>query len=486
MSYSGQRRTERADRPDRPDRPDRRRHTLLALSNATAPPREPVVETGDVTPAPAAGRRGMLAPTRGEHRALLAILAVAAALRVAWAIYAGRALPTTWLTSGDQFSYVHYGREMAAGRGYISYTTGTATSYYPIGYPALLAVVFWILGHTPLPDASVLAITLMHATFGTATVAFVFVIAQRCFGVRAGIVGAAVTALEPNLIYGVASFGVETTFVFFSMAALAILVDHDWSAGPPTARRMLAFGFVLGLSALVRPFSLPFLLGAAVLAVVARIHNPRVLAVGAACVVIPIAALATPWTIRNAVRFHAFVPFSTNLGDTLCMDRSMHANGQFRWAVEGCADPATPEVQRNEENTSKAIAFVREHPGKELELVGKRLVAMMEHDHSALEEVERNGAGPFLGRRMRHTLGLVADAFFFVLLAVAVVGAPLLATGWRARPERSAVLVAALVLFVIPLGLWGTPRFHVPLLPFLAIAAAGAIDAGVRRSSPPT
>jgi hypothetical protein len=36
-------------------------------------------------------------------------------------------------------------------------------------------------------------------------------------------------------------------------------VVHDWSE-PPSLRRLLAFGVVLGISALVRPFSLPFVL----------------------------------------------------------------------------------------------------------------------------------------------------------------------------------------------------------------------------------
>ncbi len=50
--------------------------------------------------------------------------------------------------SGDQYSYWYYGHEIAAGRGYISY----ATACYPIGFPAILAVVFWLSQHTFLPS----------------------------------------------------------------------------------------------------------------------------------------------------------------------------------------------------------------------------------------------------------------------------------------------------------------------------------------------
>ena len=58
--------------------------------------------------------------------------------------------------------------------------------------------------------------------------------------------------------------------------------------------------------------------------------------------------MMVPWTIRNAVRLDAFVPTSTNTGDTLCLDRFEGANGGFRWADhEGCADPELPEVELN-------------------------------------------------------------------------------------------------------------------------------------------
>jgi hypothetical protein len=50
----------------------------------------------------------------------------------------------------------------------------------------------------------------------------------------------------------------------------------------------------------------------------------------------------------------------------------------------------------------------------------------------------------------------------------------------------------ALVLFsmgaltAVPLLLWGNPRFHLPVSPFLAILAGGAVAAGIRllRRSP--
>ncbi len=39
-------------------------------------------------------------------------------------------------------------------------------------------------------------------------------------------------------------------------------------------------------------------------------------------------------------------------------------------------------------------------------------------------------------------------------------------------------------LTVIPLLLWGNPRFHLPITPFLALSTALALDAAWRRMRP--
>ena len=48
-------------------------------------------------------------------------------------------------------------------------------------------------------------------------------------------------------------------------------------------------------------------------------------------------------------------------------------------------------------------------------------------------------------------------------------------------PRRLFVLLVAGSLAIVPFYLYGLPRFHVPLLPFLAIGAAVTIDALRRR-----
>ena len=285
-------------------------------------------------------------------------------LRLTWLLYAKAAPPYTWQVPGDQYSYWYYGNEIAAGRGYVHYITHTPTAYYPIGYPGLLAALFFVAIHTHVPGDLMFWAGFMHVVFGAATVALVFFIGRRLFNPTVGLIAAALLAVFPNAIYEVTTLQLETAFIFFSTAALAIIVVHDWSHGLPSRNRLLAFGFVLGLSVLVRPFSVWFLVGLFLAALAANAGWRRAFTVTLVPALV-VVGMSIPWVIRNEIRMHAFILTSTNTGDTLCLDRNLTAHGGFRFADhDGCVDPNLPEVPRNAGNTRKAISFVIHHPAR--------------------------------------------------------------------------------------------------------------------------
>lgn len=416
-------------------------------------------------------RRGL---TRAEGRWLLALVVVGLVLRIAWLAFNHVEPPRHYLESGDQFSYWYYGNGIANGEGVIDYITGEPAAYYPIGYPAILGGLFWLAKLLPFDVDLMLVVGMFHVVIAAATVPLTFVVGRRLIGPRAGLVAAGVMALWPNQIYQVTSLQLEITFVFLVMAALAIIVDHDWSAGPPSWQRLGAFGAVLAVSALVRPFSLPVLLGLLVALLLTRVGWRR--AVGAVAIPVAVIVLAfVPWTVRNADAFGEFVPSSTNMGDTLCIDRNLDAQGGFRWSThDGCVDPDLPPVERNRGNTRKAIEFVIEHPDRELLQIVRRGKLMFAEDHDGVEAVETMGSGPIFSDGTRNLLETTADTYFFVVLGTAVLGLPYLFRR-TSRHERWLVLVPYAALLAIPLLLWGNPRFHLPLAPFLALSTAAFV-----------
>ena len=413
--------------------------------------------------------------------ALVVIVVVAFALRLGWVLAVRTGPPADFGVPGDQYSYYYYAREIADGRGYVSFVTGDPTAYYPIGFPAILAGLFWVVGTAPLPDDYMLAANVLYVVVATASVALAYVIGRSLFGRLGGLVGAAILAVFPNLVFQVASLQLETMFIFWCLAALAIVVTHDWSRGLPSTRRLLAFGIVLGVSVLIRPFSIWFIGALLVAALVARAGWARSLRAAAVPLAV-VVVMSVPWTVRNAIRMDAFVPTSTNTGDTLCLDRSMDATGGFRWADhDGCADPDLPEVERNRENTRMAIQFVIDHPTRELQQIARRAKLIFGSDNDGVLAVHGLGGGLLTADHTRAALEDAADATFDVVMVLAGAGLVLLlASTRRHRPETTLVLLSMAALIGVPLLLWGNPRFHLPVSPFLAILAGGAVAAGVR------
>lgn len=397
---------------------------------------------------------------------------VAALVRIGWALYAARSTPE-FLVSGDQYSYWVLGQEIGNGRGYRIPPFTAPTSYYPVGFPALLGLITWLQVNTPLPDSSIAATAALQIVMGVAAVMLVWVIAERCWGRRVATVAAFIMALWPNAVMSVATYSLETTFTTLVLAAVAVAVTHRFEDGSaPSTARLLAFGATLALAVLVRPFALPVLVGWVVAVWRSGVGGRAVVRSAVVPLLVVIAAMV-PWTVRNLAALDAFVPVSTNLGDTMCLDRTLDANGTFRFAIhEGCADPELPEVERNSANIAKALSFVVHHPAKEVSLWGMRLYRMMEHDRVALREVEENGAGAFLPSALRRGLGGLADTWFFAIGTLTLAAVLLVRRRMWATPPRLVVFLSGLGLLVIPIGLWGAPRFHVPLAPFMAVMAA--------------
>ena len=103
-----------------------------------------------------------------------------------------------------------------------------------------------------------------------------------------------------------------------------------------------------------------------------------------------------------------------------------------------------------------------------MSLLCRKAFHLLKHDHDALTVAESWGVDAFIRPRLRRTLERTADVFFFATLGLGVLG--LLWMAWRPRdPGHLLLLYASLALALAPLAFFGDPRFHVPVLPLLAI-----------------
>jgi 4-amino-4-deoxy-L-arabinose transferase-like glycosyltransferase len=434
---------------------------------------------------------------------LAAVLGVGAALRLGWVAFATR------VPEGrhDPARYLLHALDLSEGRGYEIPQDGTPTAYYPVGYPFALSLVFRGVGvfHAPehAPTRKLMAAawrdrlavhgdslvhlvwagTLFNAALGIASVALVFWIARRLAGTGAAALAAALTAAFPNLVFHTGVLMTETLFVFLLLASLALLLAAPWRDGEPRPLRLLTFGLGVGAAALVRPPVL-VLLPALPLALLAgrlgwrRATGATLLAgLGAALVV-------APWSVRNLLVMGAPIAISTNVGDNLCVGHYPGAPGHFviTPVCRGSRPYGKPvvnpqwEVERSAELRRKALRFAWQNRADEPALLLRKLYFTLWHDHNGLAASESHGKDPFLGDRLRRGLAVAADGYYYGVLALALPG--LL---WMVRrpwePRRILLVLAVLGLVGAPLPFFGNPRFHVPILPLLCIAAGLTISA---------
>jgi 4-amino-4-deoxy-L-arabinose transferase-like glycosyltransferase len=227
-----------------------------------------------IAPRAAPGDHGDGAPDSGRQRRwLLAILGLGLLLRLAWVVYASRDPAGL----NDPHTYLIASRTLADGDGYRFIIDGSPTAYFPIGYPAFVTLVTWLNDITPLSDVPK-TVGVLQALIGTASIWLVWRIAGRLFGARTALVAAAIMAVFPGLLLYSAPLLSETLFVAIELAAIAVVVERPWDAGTPSRRRLVAFGVLSALAALVRPQGLLLVVALAIGLAAARFGWRRSLA----------------------------------------------------------------------------------------------------------------------------------------------------------------------------------------------------------------
>jgi hypothetical protein len=197
-------------------------------------------------------------------------------------------------------------------------------------------------------------------------------------------------------------------------------------------------------------------------------------------------AVMIPWTVRNEVVMHAFLPIGTTTGDNLCIGNFPGAEGHFAFP-KFCFghDPKLRrpafETVRNSNLTHLALGWAENHPATELRLIIDRTRWEFASDHDGVAAVQSYGSDPFIPPDTATLLGNIGDTYFYVVLALAVMGIPLLHV--RREPRRLLLLLSIVAVVISVWPFFGDPRFHVPINVLMPIPAAVLLVAAARQAS---
>jgi 4-amino-4-deoxy-L-arabinose transferase-like glycosyltransferase len=391
------------------------------------------------------------------------VWAVAVGLLLLRALLLAASVSPDRALTGDEAQYDGPARSLLLGQGFSHH--GEPWVWKPPLWPLILAGIKSAFGHDH--RAAVFAQGLFDA--GTALLAWF--VARRIFAsARAAWLLFAVVALWPPFLR-------ESRFLqtepLYTLGVAAMLAEFVRFAEQRTPWRGFLLGVVIGLTSLVRPTG--FAAAVSLLAAWAMLDR-TVLRSWKALLPIALGAILvlTPWTVRNARVFHAFIPFSTGGGEVFAMGTSTTTDGRWHmtlWVKERREALAPEEARLGRPLTipeaDRALYRVglrrwQDDPGAQAWLWLKRLW--------------RTVALPV------RSDGLPLRAAFLAVLAalyaLAIAGARV---AWRRGDVTGrlgmAVLVAYFAHALLISGVAASSRYTEPVRTMLLLLAAGAVAA---------
>jgi 4-amino-4-deoxy-L-arabinose transferase-like glycosyltransferase len=411
------------------------------------------------------------------RRGLIAVFVVALLVRIAIVLATPHFVPQT--DSAD------YDREAVslADHGVFPNSllspSGGPTAFRPPVFPLVLAAVYEISG-TGSQSARWEAGRIAEAVLGALTVALVYLLALRLFGPAPALIAGAVSAVYPPFVLVGSSLMSESLFIPLVLGAvLTGLVGRD---SPHRYRCALLAGVLVGLAALTRSIGIAM---AVPVALLLWQRHPRW---SWRSVAVPLAMLAValgtlvPWTIRNAVVLHSFVPVSTENGFALAGTYNSVARARrdypalwappvVQLATVAKAHPRYNEAQVSNSLTSVGLRYAEAHPGYVAVVALWSAVRMLDLQGPGLERY----AATF--EAYPAWLATVSVYAFWIVGTVALAG-----TATRvARRAPPALWLAPALLFAVTILFSGGTRYRAPEDPFVVMLAALALGAAWRR-----
>lgn len=232
------------------------------------------------------------------RRALMALLLIALALRLAYALRLDHNSPYTDF-GGDAWWYLDTGYHLIGGE---------IDHVIPAGPGYLLFTGFWqrVFGQNQ-PEA-VAAIRAAQAILSTATIYFAYLLARRLSGDgRAGLLAAGIMTVSPVFVLEQGTIATETLYMALVTGGLALflpIVARVRAGEPVSAGTLVAAGAIFALATLTRAV---FLLYPVALAVFLAWIGRRRAVRQAAILLAVYAGVVLSYTAYNLVRFNEFV-----------------------------------------------------------------------------------------------------------------------------------------------------------------------------------
>lgn len=383
-------------------------------------------------------------------------------------------------------SYIHF--DLHSVKGYDP-VRGMPTSFRAPLYPAFLALVYLVSGTgfsrffaARLAQAVLLGAPLAPLTYLVARKLFPSLSLEAERGQkqeRAARIAAWIVAGYPMLLVYPLGLGTENPFFVLLLTSVYFLlrsVENYRAMRAPGFSRpgsqetiplnnniapLMWAGLFLGLTMLTRSVILPFV-GLAFLWLLYALGRRSFI------FLLSFLLVVTPWVIRNSLLYGRLTPVETSMGYNLYLGYYPTGNGSFVFGPSLDLLPILDDSVRDKVGIQKAMEFIRADPARILPLAVNRLGFFFGLEKRVLMYFYSNNLLGYLPFPFLLAISLVLLLPFVAISISAALSLP--ALHWNINTALVTILFLGYLLpHVLILS---EDRFHLALVPFIAIFAA--------------
>ena len=403
-------------------------------------------------------------PTQLELRTLIGVVTAAVVVRLLLLVFRRDDLHT------DPDAYVTLAETIKATGGFNSPGTNVPTAFRPPLYPMLLALLTFVGCKMSF------AVGLLSALSGAITTAAAWWTA-RVLSLRGlwPLVAAAVVAVDPLLLrYSTLPMTETLSAALLASGTLLLLhaVNENEQGETLSVRRLIESGIAFSLAGYCRPICFAAC-GLMTIGIALRMRSAGVKQILTSFIPVACCIVAlTPWGIRNAIQFNAFVPLTTHGGYTLLLGN----NGVFyRDVVQSAGQPVwANDSFRNWEDSIKRSL---EDDGVSGEIATDRWMmnrarAAISANHTAfiksclLRWQRFWGIRPEVEGKSGSRSVVWAVGTWYCLLWVGLAGSLMLI---RQQPRIGILWLAILAFFIVHTFYWTNARMRAPLTAVIVV-----------------
>jgi hypothetical protein len=337
---------------------------------------------------------------------------------------------------------------------------GVRTSFRAPLYPAFLALIYSIFGINSARffAARVVQVILLSAPLAPLT----YLIGRQIIpeNEKAARWAALVVSIYPILILYPLGLGTEN--LFFILVLLAVYFLNRSFSSTALLNPGIA-SLLLGLAALTRSVIVPFALLAFLWLWKYRSFKSSVLAF------ISFVIILGPWVVRNSLLHDRLTGIESSLGYNLYLGYHPAGNGSFVFGPSLDLLKIVDDAERDSAGTQAALGFIRAQPGRVLPLAINRLGYFFGLEKRVLIYFYSNNLVGFIPMGPLLLISLCFVIPFMVLSVSAALGFITV----RSNDPKIILLILLGLAYILPhVFILSEDRFHLVLVPFIAILAA--------------